>query len=366
MTANRSIGVRLAIGFLSLVFFMAIFADFLANDLPIVSIQNDGEVSFFSRIDKTATYTSLIYAPIKSKGGLDLRNTMVGPFDRVDHYFGTDHLGRDILAGVIHGGRTSIGISLIAIAIASLIGVLLGGIAGFLGDTGFRLSGDKLMLGVVIAFLGYYFLFVLDGRVFPLVASIVIVVIGYKMLHSKMNSRVFRIPLDLFALKFIEIFSAVPIYFLILALVAFIEPNWLLFSFLIGATSWVGIARLIRGEMIKIRAAGYIESAEALGLSKGRIFIWHAIPNALGPLPYALTFGIASIVVVESTLSYFGVGLPADSLSWGNFLSGFKNNNAAWWVAFFPGLMIFLTILSLHITGRWLDQKFNPREATVT
>ncbi len=364
MKVTGSISVMLAISFLSMVLLFVIFADFLANDRPIVQVTEEGNINFFSTINKNTHYTTLLYAPIRFKGGLDLKNTMLGPFDRSDHYFGTDHLGRDILAGVIHGGRTSLGISLIAIAIASIIGIILGGAAGFLGDKGFSTTIDKIIFGVIFIFLGYYFLLLLEGRLFPFLLSIAVLGAIYWAVSKMFKRIVLRIPLDLLSLKFIEIFSVIPNYFLILALVAFVEPNWFFFAFLIGATSWVGIARLVRGEMIKIRSTGYIESAEALGISKRRIFIKHAIPNALGPLPYAFTFGIASIVVVESTLSYFGIGLPADSLSWGNFLSGFKNNTSAWWVALFPGVMIFLTILSLHITGRWLDTKFNPKGAT--
>ena len=158
-----------------------------------------------------------------------------------------------------------------------------------------------------------------------------------------------------------EVFSSIPGYFLIMAIIVFVEPNWMVFAIIIGATRWVGIARLTRGEMIKIRESGYIESARALGVHPWLIFWKHALPNALGPLPYAITFGIANIIIVESTLSYFGIGLPADSISWGNFLSGFKSNPSAWWIALIPGLVIFLCILSLHVIGRALDSKFNPK-----
>ena len=172
------------------------------------------------------------------------------------------------------------------------------------------------------------------------------------------------IPVDLILLKFSELFASIPGYFLILTIITVVEPSILTFSLIIGITSWVGISRLIRGEMIRVRNAGYIKSARALGLGKTRIFFTHALPNSLGPLPYAFTFGLAGIMIVESTLSYFGIGLPADILSWVNLISGFKNNTISWWVAAIPGSVIFFTILSLHVVGRWAAEKMNSLNTT--
>ena len=355
----------LAKWFLLIVFMMVILADFIANDRPIFFITEEDDWGFFNRKIESDHYSFVINPPVGFKGGLDLSNSLLPPFTdmKSGHILGTDHLGRDLLAGVIHGSRMSLGISIIAIFIASLVGIIVGGLAGYLGDRKLDLTFGFLISFSVVAVGVLYFLFHLNFLIIPFIILCLFALLLERKVFPNVKAlqRTVKIPVDFLSLKLMEIFSSIPGYFLVMGVVVFIESNWFVFAVIIGLTRWVHIARLIRGEMISIRSKGYIESALALGLSQWQVFLRHALPNALGPLPYAVSFGIASIIMIESTLSYFGIGLPADSISWGNFISGFKNQPSSWWIALIPGLVMFLTILSLHVMGRSIDKRYNPK-----
>ncbi|MDA0194217.1 MAG: ABC transporter permease [Bacteroidetes bacterium] len=356
---------HIAVTYLTAILLVLIFADFIANDKPIITIGNNGIQFFEKPVDAMITYQ--LNPLVKYKGKLDLKHTNQNPFLTTsgEHFLGTDHLGRDVLGGIIHGSRISIGIGFLAIFVAASLGILIGGISGFVGDQGFAIPFKTILIVFLLIVFYYYFIIHLDFFWVPFLIGCGIISGTYLALKNfKLINQKVTIPVDFILLKFSELFSSIPGYFLILTIITIVEPSLLSFSLIIGITSWVSIARLIRGEMIHVRNAGYIESARALGFSQTRIFFTHALPNSLGPLPYAFTFGLAGIMIVESTLSYFGIGLPADLLSWGNLISGFKNNTTAWWVAAIPGSIIFLTILSLHIVGRWVDEKMNSMNTT--
>ena len=350
---------RLSIVILLLSFGFALLADFLANDKPILQRDSSGSWLIFAK--EEASNTVFLRAPVRHKTNLDLANNLAAPFKAKGHVLGTDHLGRDILGGLIHGSRVSFGFSIITILLALITGTLVGGISGFLGDSGLRLYvGQLLLIAFCILAVSYGLLIHLS---FWSLTIILLFFSGiFYLLWSRLRYFIVTIPLDFIMLKMIEIFSSIPTYFLVLAILSLFNPGWILFVTIISLVSWFGIARLVRAEMIKIRNAPYIEVARTIGLSSWRIFFKHALPNAVGPLPYAITFGIGSIMILESTFSYFGIGLASEHTSWGTILSGFKENSSAWWIAFFPGLLIFINILSLHNVGRWLDRAFNPQK----
>jgi peptide/nickel transport system permease protein len=133
---------------------------------------------------------------------------------------------------------------------------------------------------------------------------------------------------------------------------------------MMGVTSWVSVARLIRGQMLSIRSQEYIEAAYALGLDRMAIWLKHALPNSASVILVDFTFGVAAILMAESTLSFLGVGLPPGVISWGKLLSNIKYDATAWWLVIFPGLAIFITILSIHTLGDAIRKKINPRGAT--
>ena len=221
------------------------------------------------------------------------------------HLCGTDSTGRDIAARMLHGARTSLSIGFIAQSIALLVGVTLGGLAGY--------------------YLGW---------------------------------------LDIAICRFIEIMDCFPPLLLILVAISLFESenNMFYIMAVIGLTSWTGLARLVRGEFLRLRAQPFPQAAQALGASDFRIISRHLIPNALGPILVSSTFGVASAILIESSLSFLGFGMQAPTPSWGDILSDARRYiDFAWWLAFFPGLAILITIMSYNFVGEGLRDAVDPR-----
>ena len=153
-----------------------------------------------------------------------------------------------------------------------------------------------------------------------------------------------------------------PVFFLILTILAFRDPSIYNIMIVIGATGWTGIARLIRGDFLKIRNYDYISAQKALGASDTRIMFVHILPNALAPVLVAATFGIAGAILTESALSFLGFGVPPPTPSWGDVLSQSKKYiDFAWWLVIFPGLAIFLTVTSFNLVGEGFRNALDPK-----
>ena len=158
-------------------------------------------------------------------------------------------------------------------------------------------------------------------------------------------NKTIAIPLDAIIMRFIEILQAVPTIFWLLGLVAatgrMTIQGLVLF---IGFMGWTTIARIVRGEILRIRQLEFIENAQALGLSDTRILLRHALPNVLRPVFVATIFGIANCILLEAFLTFSGLGLPIENVTWGSMLANARETPSAWWLVVFPGLMIFLTV----------------------
>ena len=155
---------------------------------------------------------------------------------------------------------------------------------------------------------------------------------------------------------------SIPTLFLIISVVAIVKPSLFIVMAVIGFTSWTGIARFIRAELLRVRSIEYIEAANALGFSEFRIIFRHAIPNALSPVLISVAFGIASAILIESTLSFLGVGVPVETLTWGSMLSSARQSPSAWWLAVFPGFAIFITVTIYNLVGEGLTDALDPRQ----
>lgn len=219
------------------------------------------------------------------------------------HWLGTDGIGRDVAAGMVHGVRVSLSIGLVVVAIQATIGILFGGLAGYYG-------------GVI----------------------------------------------DLVLSRVIEIMMGIPTFFLILTVAATFPPSIYLIMAILGLTGWVGIARLIRGEFLKVRAMDYVAAAKSIGASDARIMMRHVLPNAIAPVLVSMSFGVASAILTESGLSFLGIGVPAQIVTWGSILSLAQSNITAWWLAVFPGAAIFLTVTAYNLLGDGLRDALDPRE----
>lgn len=380
--------------------FVAVFADFIANEKPLIC-KIDGQWQapivrqyainfglarpsgdFRTKDWHNQTYDFKILPPIPySSTYQDRKNRkLVSPFAtqrieswRYRHWLGTDRLGRDIAAGMVAGTRTAMQVGLIAMSIAAFLGILLGGIAGFFGNEGLQTTWSIVIGGLVGLLLGIFYGFVArgyvlqtsDNFVFELLKSsallfaLVAVCMGLGWLASRLPilNKPFSLPLDSIVMRLIEVFNSTPTLLLILAFVAIIkQPSVLYIMVIIGFVAWTGIAKFIRAELLKIRHLEYIEAGRALGFSDWRILFRHAIPNALTPVLTTVAFGIAAAILIEAALSFLGIGVDPNAVTWGSLLQNARNDFNAWWLAVFPGMAIFITVTAFNLIGEGLSR----------
>ena len=217
--------------------------------------------------------------------------------------FGTDSSGRDVFAQMVHGTRTALLVGFVSMGIAATIGIAIGALAGYFG--------------------------------------------GW---------------IDSLLSRFIEVVICVPTLVLILAMIAIVEKVEIYHTMsVIGLTSWTGIARLTRGEFLRLREFDFVQAARVTGVSTPGIIFRHILPNAIAPVLVPITFGIAAAILIESSLSYLGFGPPGVP-SWGSLLSeGRRNVEDLWWLIVFPGAAIFLAVLCYNLIGEGLQEATDPR-----
>jgi len=299
------------------------------------------------------------------------------------HWLGTGKGGEDVLSGLINGTRISLSIGIISMIIASFLGILLGAMAGYFGDKKLQTTRGSfwtMVVGVVIA---YYYGFSVrsynitdafaDSGVavlLQLFISLIIfslVVFLFYLLGKQvgkisfLSTRVF-IPVDSMVSRLIEILISMPLLILIISISAIAkEKSMINLMVIIGLTTWTGIARLTRAEFLRISNLEYIQAAKSMGLKEYRIIFKHALPNALAPALVAIAFGVASAILIESALSFLGVGVPPSTVTWGSLLNAGHEQFSAWWLVVFPGLAIFLTVTIYNLMGEGLRDALDPR-----
>ncbi len=389
---------------------IAISADFLANEKPIVCTYK-GNTYFpifkeyavdlgvakwpkdLLNINWTDTKFDFAIRPVVpySPTTQDFFNSgFVSPFakqsvpsTRWRHWLGTEGIGRDILAGLIHGTRIAFTVGIVSMSIASLIGILLGSLAGFFGDNRIKISRASMLMGFIFLYFGWFYAFssrsytlsdaigksvvsFLGQLLISLVIFIGALLVGYLAGFVLKIIPFFRkktaIPVDIIVQRLIEILVSIPRLFLIIAVIAISKPGIMLVMVIIGLTSWTEIARFIRAELLRVRSLEYIEASEALGYSRTRILLKHAIPNAISPVLITVAFGIAAAILIESSLSFLGLGVPPEIITWGKLLSLARGSASQLWVAIFPGVAIFLTVTLFNLIGEGLTDALDPRQ----
>ncbi len=397
-----------ALRFLYVFLFIAFFSDFIANEKPLYcKIEgktyfpilkqyavdlgfSSWERDFFIKDWNEHAYQAVIMAPIPYSATTIDRNNInfIGPFDQQNipswqyrHWLGTDELGRDIAAGMVAGTRVAMLVGVVAMSIAFLIGVTLGSLAGYFSDDRLKVSRIRLVLNIIGLFLAIFYGFVVRSFVlsesgeqdnfigvfsvsFVIFTGILIaanlIVIPLKKIT--LLGKKITIPVDMFVMRLIEIMNSIPALLLILSIVAVIEkPSIIYVMIIIGLIRWTGIARFMRAELLKIRKLEYIEAAQAMGFSKWRIIFRHAIPNALTPVLITLAFGIAGAILLEAFLSFLGIGVSIEQVTWGSMLSWARTNFNAWWMAIFPGFAIFITVTLFNLIGEGLTDALDPK-----
>lgn len=301
---------------------------------------------------------------------------------RFRHWMGTNTLGEDVLAGLIHGTRISLSIGLIAMSIATVIGLVLGMLAGFFGDNTLRTSRGRFWTTIVGCCFAWYY--AVHLRSFALadalqqsgleavlqVALSLCIFLGIAFLFSLLGKRIgrlsfakktMRIPVDSIVSRLIEIIHSLPIFILIITIAAVAKPSLVNVMVIIGLTSWTGIARFTRAEMLRIRNMEFMDAAQSLGYSRRRMLLKHALPNGIAPALVAIAFGIASAILVESSLSFLGVGVPPESVTWGSLVNEGRANFNAWWLVVFPGMAIFITVTVYNLIGEGMRDAFDPK-----
>lgn len=219
------------------------------------------------------------------------------------HLLGTDDLGRDILSRMLSGIRVSLTVGFSAVGIMALIGTMLGIISGYFG-----------------------------GKT------------------------------DVIIMRFVDIMLCFPTFFLIILVIAFLEPNIYNVMIVIGLTSWPGLTRLVRAEVLSLREREFIQAADLLGLTHARIFFVHILPNVISPILVAATLGVGDAILTESGLSFLGLGIQPPASSWGQMLSAGKDYiYFAWWLSLFPGLAILMTVMAFNLLGEGLRDVMDPR-----
>ncbi|HOG07099.1 MAG: ABC transporter permease [Syntrophales bacterium] len=232
---------------------------------------------------------------------IDLDRVLMPPSG--DHWLGTDPLGRDVLSRMIWGARISLKVGFIATGIAILIGAVLGAMAGYYG--------------------------------------------GWT---------------DALIMRFVDIMLCFPAFFLILAVIAVLEPSIWNIMLIIGVTGWMGITRLVRADFISLKERDFVLAARVIGASDLRIIFVHILPNAMASILVAATLGVAGAILTESALSFLGIGVQPPTPSWGNILTAGKDNiDIAWWLSLYPGLAILVTVLGYNLLGEGLRDALDPR-----
>lgn len=234
-------------------------------------------------------------------GVVDISHQLQAP--SLKAWMGTDDLGRDVFARIAYGARISLLVGFVAVGITTAVGIFLGAIAGYYG--------------------------------------------GW---------------IDTLIMRFVDIMLCFPSFFLILAVIAFLEPSIWNIMIIIGLTGWMGVARLVRAEFLSLRERDFVLAIRSLGAGDARIILRHILPNALSPVLVSAALGVAGAILTESALSFLGIGVQPPTPSWGNMLiAGKQTLGTAWWLSVFPGLAILLTVLGYNLLGEGLRDALDPR-----
>ncbi|WP_188733056.1 oligopeptide ABC transporter permease [Oceanobacillus neutriphilus] len=234
----------------------------------------------------------------------DLLNTLAPP--SMEHFLGTDELGRDVFSRLLYGARVSLLVSFTAVIGMKTIGVVIGASAGYFGKV-----------------------------------------------------------VDSILMRFVDVIISFPQIFLLITMLAVLEPGLKTLIIVFILFSWTGTARLVRGEFLSLRNREFVLAARTMGLKTSRIMFRHILPNAMGPIIVSATLSVGGVILSEAGLSFLGLGIQPPTPSWGNMLQAAQDFNImvnAWWYPIFPGLMILITVLAFNFVGDGLRDAFDPRD----
>ena len=231
----------------------------------------------------------------------DIKKILAAPSG--SHPLGTDQLGRDVLSRMLYGARVSLAVGFVSVGIATLIGIVLGSVAGYKGGL-----------------------------------------------------------IDAFVMRLVDLMLVFPRFFLLLAVLAFLKPSIWTIMAVIGLTGWMGVTRLVRAEFLALKEREFVVWSQAIGASGFRVIWRHILPNAMAPVLVAMTLGIPAAILTESGLSFLGLGVQPPHATWGNILNEGKDTiEIGWWLSVYPGVAILLTVLSYNLLGEGIRDALDPR-----
>jgi peptide/nickel transport system permease protein len=231
----------------------------------------------------------------------DVKKILDPPSKR--HWFGTDQLGRDVLSRMLYGARVSLAVGFVSVGIAALIGIILGSLAGYAGG-----------------------------------------------------------PVEATVMRLVDLMLVFPRLFLLLAVLAFLRPSIWTIMVVIGLTGWMGVARLVRAEFLSLKEREFVLWSQSVGATGYRVVWRHILPNAMAPVLVAMTLGIPAAILTESGLSFLGIGVRPPTPTWGNILNEGKDAiEIGWWLSFYPGVAILVTVLSYNLFGEGIRDALDPR-----
>ncbi|HEY5961252.1 MAG TPA: ABC transporter permease [Polyangiaceae bacterium] len=298
---------------------VALLADFIAAERPIL-LKFHGHLYWFPNLFAPAELRiynhQLLRAALRPSDWAlvplvpwgynthDLARVLAPP--SAAHWLGTDGSGRDVLARIVHGTRVSLSVGAMSVIVLVIVGVAFGTVAGYFGRA-----------------------------------------------------------IDTLLMRIVEIVHSIPTILLLVTVLAVIAPQgyaavWTM-TLVIGLVRWTDVARLVRGEILRVKALDYVQAARAQGASDARIIFKHVLPNASNPVLVSATFALAASILIEGALSFLGFGIPDDMASWGGMLNEVRGNVQAWWLALFPGAAVFLTVTAFNVIGEGVRDATDPR-----
>lgn len=282
------------------------------------------------------------------------------------YLLGTDELGRDVFARMLQGAWVSLTVGFVAVGIAVVIGVVLGGLAGYFGRGPITVAGVLAVLllgGAAVAGGTLSRSLRVPGVLVAVALAGVLFLLRRRSpggLLSLLGLQILTV--DMLITGLIDIMLCFPSFFLILTVVALLPASIYNIMVVIGITSWMGAARFVRAEFLSLREQDFVTAARALGVSDLRIIFRHMVPNAMAPVLVSATIGIAGAILAEAGLSFLGFGVPPPHATWGNILSDGKNYLFdAPWLTYIPGCAILVVVLSFNLFGEGLRDILNPK-----
>lgn len=398
--------MRPALWVLGVLLFLALARDFLANSRPLWCRVGDktywpGLHTVFgdphqpygdhfldslelNELWQRYPYDAAVFAPIPFSPGEWIRQPSVslakpgtvhpGFKPRFRHWLGTDEKGRDVAAAVIAGSRVALLTGALAMAMSFGIGLVLGAFAGFFGDDRFRVPRGQLWFNLLALPLALFYGFIaridllerektVSGWLISLAIFFGVLLLAnllyWPLRRVRFFSKTLVVPADLLIMRLAEVFNSIP-RLVLLIVVAALAPKqslWVLIA-LIGVLSWTGVAKFVRGELLRVREMDYVTAARGLGYPERRTLLRHALPNAMRSALIAFSFGVAGAIMLEASLTFLGFGgNEFKGISWGSLLFSVRDHASAWWIALPAGLAVSITVLALNSIGETLSER---------